>query len=173
MHTRGCMQYAQLADLSLFGKLPPIPAALTHSSWLQFQLTYTEGCSDRLRWLSLTTNINTSHKCPGSSEVSPWTFGAATQQLLAALLTVRVPGAALFEGSGSKVGSPRGTEDMLWWCRQGRGGTAGSGMLDDLVGCLHGLLSMMEQARAMGMGREAVALLEVFKRVSAGRFAYT
>jgi len=146
---------------------------------------YTEGCPERLRWLSDAPITCPSGKQRAAAEATshcdykdqlPITFAEATQHLLAALLTLRLPGAAAFDhrqinsgaaaaaaaAAGSRLQAPQSTEDMLWWCSQGK---EGAGFLDDLMGCLHGLLSLAAQGREVGMVVEAAALVDVLRKV--------
>ncbi len=122
--------------------------------WLQTQMAFTEGCTDRAHWLSdqLVDADPTSH---GFS--TEWTFRSCTRQLLAALLQLRLPGASAFERS-----VPEGTEDMLWWAQGGASGWA----LDPVVGVLYEAKGIWEQAVDLGQqstGRDD--LLDVVRQV--------
>ncbi|KAI8462394.1 MAG: hypothetical protein J3K34DRAFT_500886 [Monoraphidium minutum] len=154
-------------------------------SWLQMQLTYSEGCPDRLRWLSdapLAASRSTGGADGGGGGGAPfeWTYGATTRQLLASLVTLSLlPGGRAAAGGCSSGGgggrvaaapqpAPAGIDDMLWWCRAAPGGGGASGgapLLDGVVCCLGGLLALAVHARGAGMAREAAALEGVLREV--------
>ncbi|WIA12655.1 hypothetical protein OEZ85_006305 [Tetradesmus obliquus] len=134
--------------------------------WLQLQLSFTEGCSSRSNWLS--GKALEPGPCPASLVVaSPWSFRAATQQLLATLLTLRLPGCSQQQQQGQQCGLiPGGVEDLLWWAQAG----ADSWLLDHLVGVLLELSSMCEQEEAAGGAAAAAAaggglVMEVIRQV--------
>jgi hypothetical protein len=209
--------------------LPPIHLAPTlhrslSRSWLNLQLSYTEACPERLRWLS-PQEMRAPARPPcaarswrgrqqpgpplgpetrgvdGPSGAGPISYAEAARHLLAGLLALQLPGAAEPDAAPDCGGSPPDFEDMLAWCRgeAGRakaatddgaafaaaalgGGTGGwvwggagrqqgggaAGALDELAGCLHGLLSLADQARAAGRGADADVLLGAFREVRGG-----
>lgn len=68
---------------------------------------------------------------------TPWTFRAATQQLLASLLTLNLSGSR----SCSKTLIPGGVDDLLWWAQSG----AETWVLDYVIGVVYELMGMCEQ----------------------------
>jgi hypothetical protein len=111
--------------------------------------------------------------CPASLAISsPWSFRAATQQLLATLLTLRLPGCSQQQqqqqqpGQSGQCGGliPGGVEDLLWWAQSG----ADSWVLDHLVGVLLELSSMCEQEEQAGAAAAAGGglVMEVIRKVS-------
>ncbi|WIA32815.1 hypothetical protein OEZ86_005997 [Tetradesmus obliquus] len=114
--------------------------------------------------------------CPASlALISPWSFRDATQQLLATLLTLRLPGCSQQQQQQGQAGQagqqcgliPGGVEDLLWWAQAG----ADSWVLDHLVGVLLELSSMCEQEEAAGAAAAAAAggglVMEVIRQVPA------
>lgn len=88
--------------------------------------------------------------CPGSGQAStPWTFRAATQQLLASLLTLNLPGSR----TSSKTLIPGGVDDLLWWAQQG----TNSWVLDYVVGVVYELMGMCEQEESLQASKGASA----------------
>jgi hypothetical protein len=112
------------------------------------QLAYSEGCAERPCWLSscaMSAPIQLRHRretgrsfnaASGQEEGSssgngggsngPVTHAEATSCLMAGLLTLRLPGAAVFDApvaslACSRPGGPPAWEDMLAWCRAGAG----------------------------------------------------
>jgi hypothetical protein len=117
--------------------------------------------------------------CPASLAISsPWSFRAATQQLLATLLTLRLPGCSqmqqryssqMGQASSGQIGQcggliPGGVDDLLWWAQAG----ADSWVLDHLVGVVVELSSMCEQEEQMGAAAAAAGgglVMEVIRKV--------
>ncbi len=164
------MRHAGLGVWQVGGYVPADRQNDLHRSWLQLQLSYSEGCHDRLRWLSdatLSTQQQQQQQMADGAACSngrhdQLSFREATRSLLAALLTLPLPGAAALQG-----GSPDGTDDMLRWCSQQADAQppGSSALLDSLVGCLDGLLSIAGQAGEAGMIEAAAALVDVLRQV--------
>jgi hypothetical protein len=115
--------------------------------------------------------------CPASLAISsPWSFRAATQQLLATLLTLRLPGCSQLQRYNSQLGQasgqsgqcgsliPGGVDDLLWWAQAG----SDSWVLDHLVGVVVELSSMCEQEEQLGAAAAAAGgglVMEVIRKV--------
>lgn len=107
------------------------------------------------------------------------TFRAATQHLVAYLLTLHVPhvrpclAAAAPQqqstGTGAKAG-PESMDDFLWWAEgrcSGRHGSSSCAMLDCAVGVLHELgLATHEEQLLTGRPWAEGAVMEVLREVS-------
>lgn len=94
----------------------------------------------------------------------PWTFRAATQQLLASLWTMNLLGTRPIHGTLI----PGGIDDLLWWAQRG----ADSWVLDYVIGVTYELMGMCEQEACLQLanGQSAAAdaagiVMEVVKQV--------
>ncbi|GBF94298.1 hypothetical protein Rsub_06920 [Raphidocelis subcapitata] len=144
-------------------------------SWLRLQLQYSEGCPERLQWLSSAPLRGGARPAGGGAAGGDPTFLGATQALLAGLLTLtaQLPslldsGAARSEGNGgSRPAAAKqaagADDDPLAWCGAPVG--PADAAADALAGCLGGLLSLAAHARDAGMAHEAAELLGVVHQV--------
>jgi hypothetical protein len=119
---------------------------------------------------------------------APWTFRSATQQLVAYLLTLHIPGVRPVPGAhplgaaSSSCGSasgrgPQHRDDFLWWTQASSSSSSSScssssceAMLDSVVGVLYELsgLSAQEEAGTPGDACGGGVLLEAVRQVCRG-----
>ncbi|KAG2489647.1 hypothetical protein HYH03_011926 [Edaphochlamys debaryana] len=130
--------------------------------WLQQELAFSEGCEDRLNWLS---DVMVESDTDAPAELD-WDFARCSRTLVALVVQLVDPSPAHAAVSGryppqGERMRPKDAEDMMYWIRY----EVRSYPLDWSVGILFEMAGLSEEAQAVGRYHTEDIVLEVMRQL--------